>query len=223
MKILVVEDEKDLNHIITKKLISEGYNVEQCYDGETALDFIKFAEYDAIILDIMIPKLNGLEVLRKMRESGDGTPVLFLTARDSISDRVKGLDEGADDYLVKPFDIEELLARLRVMTRRTVKSTTNKLEIADLTVDCKTRIVTRGDQVITLSAKEFSILEYMIRNKGIVLSRDKIENNIWNLDYTGGSNVIDVYIRYLRKKIDEGYDKKLLHTVRGAGYVLREE
>lgn len=223
MKILVVEDEKDLNHIITKKLTLEGYNVDQCYDGEAALDFIGFAEYDAIILDIMMPKLNGLEVLKKMRASGNVTPVLFLTARDRISDRVKGLDEGADDYLVKPFDFEELLARLRVMIRRAAMSTTNRFEIADLAVDCKTRIVKRGDKVITLSAKEFSILEYMIRNKGIVLSREKIENNIWNLDYAGGSNVIDVYIRYLRKKIDEGYDKKLLHTVRGAGYVLREE
>lgn len=223
LKILVAEDEKDLNRIITKKLSSEGYSIDSCYDGEAALDFIEFSEYDAVILDIMMPKLNGLEVLKKMRASGNATPVLCLTARDRISDRVEGLDEGADDYLVKPFDFEELLARLRVMTRRAVKSTSNRFEIADLSVDCKTRIVKRGNNRITLSAKEFSILEYMIRNKGVVLSREKIENNIWNLDYAGGSNVIDVYIRYLRKKIDEGYDKKLLHTVRGAGYVLREE
>lgn len=223
MKLLVVEDEKALNEIIKKKLIREGYNVEQCFDGVEALEYLAYGEYDGVILDIMMPKLNGLEVVEHIRKQGNMTPVLFLTAKDSVSDRVKGLDSGGDDYLVKPFDFEELMARIRVMTRRAVKQASNLFTLADLTVDCETHRVTRGEQTINLSAKEFSILEYMIRNKNIVLSREKIENNIWELDSMGSSNVVDVYIRYLRKKVDEGYEKKLIHTIRGAGYVMREE
>ncbi len=223
MRILVVEDEQSLNRIITKRLIKEGYSTDSCFDGEEALHYIEMGEFDAVILDIMIPKINGLEVLKTIRAKKLDVPVLFLTAMDSIDDRVKGLDAGADDYLIKPFSFEELLARLRVIIRKKAGNVTNIFEAADLTVDIKTRRVYRGGDEIMLSAKEFDVLEYLIRNKDIVLSREKIESHIWNFDYCGGSNVIDVYIRYLRKKIDDPYDKKLIHTIRGAGYVLREE
>lgn len=221
MRILVVEDEKDLNNVITKKLEAEHYSVDACFDGKQALEYIELAEYDAIILDIMMPLVDGIQVLKKMRLAKNNTPVLLLTAKDSIEDRVVGLDAGADDYLVKPFSFEELLARLRAMLRRASNNTSNCYTLANLTVDCDTRTVFRDDVEISLSSKEFSILEYMIRNSGIVLSRDKIEQHIWNYDYEGGSNVVDVYIRYLRKKIDDNYSPKLIHTLRGTGYVLR--
>ncbi len=223
MRILVVEDEQSLNRIITKRLEKEGYSVDSCYDGEDALHYIDMGEFDAIVLDIMIPKIDGFGVLQAIRAKKLEVPVLFLTARDSIDDRVKGLDAGADDYLIKPFSFDELLARLRVMIRKKAGNVTNIFEIADLTVDINSRRVWRGGNEIMLSAKEFDVLEYLIRNKDIVLSREKIESHIWNFDYCGGSNVIDVYIRYLRKKIDDPYETKLIHTIRGAGYVLRIE
>jgi len=223
MRILVVEDEPDLNRVIVKKLTAEHYSVDSCFDGEEALYYISSAQYDAVLLDIMLPKMNGLDILTRLRQENNKVPVLLLTARDSIEDRVKGLNVGADDYLVKPFAFEELLARIRVMTRRASGHVSNSFQAADLTVNCDTREVSRGEKAITLSSKEFAILEYMIRNAGIVLSRDRIEQHIWNFDYEGGSNVVDVYIRYLRKKIDEGFEPKLIHTVRGTGYVLKEE
>nr|WP_294489553.1 response regulator transcription factor [uncultured Anaerosporobacter sp.] len=223
MRILVVEDERDLNSIIVKRLNKAGYSVDSCYDGEEALDYMRLGEYDVILLDIMLPKMNGLDVVRTLRKKRDKTPVLLLTAKDAIEDRVIGLDSGADDYLVKPFAFEELLARVRVLTRRSIEEVTNVFTVANLSVDCDTRIVKRGETVIPLSSKEFSVLEYLIRNQGIVLSRAKIEQHIWNFDYEGGSNVIDVYIRYLRKKIDQDFEPKLIHTIRGAGYVLRDE
>ncbi len=223
MRILLAEDERDLNRVIVKKLTAEGYGVDACFDGQDALDCIAMAEYDAVILDIMMPKLDGLSVLRRMRESGDKTPVLFLTARDAVPDRVAGLDAGANDYLVKPFSLDELLARIRVLTREKAGETTNVFTAGDLVVDSAKHTVRRGEREIVLSAKEFAVLEYLIRNKGIVLSREKIENHIWNFDYEGGSNVVDVYIRYLRKKIDDDFAHKLIQTVRGSGYVLRED
>lgn len=223
MRLLVVEDEKDLNRVISKRLEKEGYSVDRAFDGEDALDNIDVGEFDAIIMDIMMPKLSGLEVLRTIRAEGNQTPVLLLTAKDGVSDRVAGLDAGAEDYLVKPFAFEELLARIRVMTRKTAGNSTNIFTVADLTLDAGAHTVKRDGDPITLSAKEFDILEYLIRNKGIVLSREKIENHVWNFDYSGGTNVVDVYIRYLRKKIDDPYSKKLIHTIRGRGYVLREE
>lgn len=221
MRILVVEDEKDLNRVISKRLESEGYSVDRCFDGEEALDFIDVGEFDAIIMDIMMPRINGIEVLKQMRSRNNTTPVLLLTARDGIGDRVNGLDAGADDYLVKPFAFEELLARIRVMTRKASGNPTNVFSAADLTMDLNSHTVVRGDVNINLSAKEFEILEYLLRNKGIVLSREKIENHVWDFDYSGGTNVVDVYIRYLRKKIDDNFEPKLIHTVRGCGYVLR--
>ena len=223
MRILVVEDEKKLNELISSKLKLEHYSVDSCYDGTDALDYLRGAEYDAVVLDIMLPGMSGLDVLRHIRRKDDRTPVLLLTAKDSIEDRVKGLDTGADDYLVKPFAFDELMARIRVMIRRGSQSVSNVFTLADLAVDCDARTVTRGGIPITLSSKEFSVLEYMIRNAGTVLSRDKISRHIWNYDYEGGSNVVDVYIRYLRKKLDEGHTPKLIHTIRGAGYVLRVE
>ena len=222
MRILIAEDEPDLRSVIAKTLEKNHYSVDACPDGQEALDFLEMAEYDAVVLDIMMPKTDGLTVLKTMRRQGKHTPVILLTARGSIQDRVTGLDAGADDYLVKPFAMDELLARLRVMLRREAASQDNCYRIANLTVDSNRRAVYRDDLEITLSSKEFSILEYMIRNKGIVLSRDKIEQHIWNYDYAGGSNVVDVYIRYLRKKIDENFEPKLIHTIRGAGYVLKE-
>jgi len=221
MRLLIAEDEKGLNQVLVKRLEGEHYTVDACYDGEAALDYIRMTDYDAIILDIMMPKLDGMKVLKQLRGEGIKAPVLLLTARDGIQDRVAGLDCGADDYMVKPFAFDELLARIRVMLRRTSDHVSNRYELADLVVDCESHRIMRGEQEISLSSKEFSVLEYMIRNKGIVLSREKIEAHIWNYDYAGGSNVVDVYIRYLRKKIDEGFEQKLIHTVRGAGYVLR--
>lgn len=222
MRILVAEDERDLNRIITKRLERAGYSIDSCFDGEEALDFLDAGEYDGVILDIMMPKRDGLSVVRTMRERRDATPVLFLTAKDTVADKVTGLDAGAEDYLVKPFAFDELLARIRVMTRKHAGKSTNMLTVRDLTLDISRHEVTRGGKTIELSAKEFAILEYMMLNKGIVLSREKIENHIWNFDYAGGSNVIDVYIRYLRKKIDDNVDTKLIHTIRGKGYVLKE-
>lgn len=225
MRILIAEDERDLNDLLKKRLEKQQYSVDACYDGQEALDYLEVTEYAAVILDIMMPKADGLTVLKSIRKKKKNIPVLLLTAKDSIEDRVIGLDLGADDYLVKPFAFEELLARIRVMIRKSASggAQTNIIEIADLTVDLNTRKVLRAGNEIELSSKEFSILRYLALNQGIVLSREKIEQNIWNYDYMGSSNVIDVYIRYLRRKIDAPFEKKLIHTVRGVGYVLREE
>ena len=223
MRILVVEDEPKLNELITARLRREHYSIDSCLSGDAAMDYLACAQYDLLVLDIMLPGISGLELLRSLRGRGDKTPVLLLTALDSIPDRVSGLDSGADDYLVKPFAFDELLARIRVLLRRSAGSVSNVYTLADLTVDCDARTVKRGETNISLSAKEFAILEYLIRNSGIVLSRERISNHIWNYDYEGGSNIVDVYIRYLRKKIDDGFEKKLIHTVRGVGYVLWEE
>ena len=223
MRVLVVEDAKDMNRLIVKTLTRAGYSVDGCYNGEEALDFLAGAEYDAILLDVMMPKLDGYALLEKLRSQGMDTPVLFLTARDAISDRVKGLDLGADDYLVKPFDFEELLARIRAMTRKKSGKKSNVFTLGDLQVDAQSHTVTRGDKEINLLPKEFTILEYMIRNQGTVLSREQLENQIWNYERSGSSNNIDVYISKLRKKIDGEGQSRLLHTIRGVGWVLRME
>ncbi len=223
MRLLLAEDERDLNRLITRKLTSAGYSVDSFFDGEEAIHVLSYTDYDGVILDIMMPKADGFAVLRALRERGKTTPVLFLTARDAIADRVRGLDSGANDYLVKPFAFDELLARIRAMTRLSFGASESVLTVGDLTLNLATQEVRRGGQPITLSAKEYALLEYLMHNQGIVLSREKIENHIWNLDYEGGTNVVDVYISYLRKKIDEGHKEKLIHTVRGRGYVLRED
>ena len=223
MRILIAEDERDLNEMIRKKLTSEGYSVDTCYDGEDALAYLDVTEYDGVILDIMMPGRDGLQVLREMRRKGIHTPVMFLTARDSIEDRVKGLDAGATDYVVKPFSFKELMARVRAMTREKYGTSSSILQVGDLTMDTASQKVARGERNIDLSEKEYALLRYMMTNSGIVLSRDMIEDHVWNYDYEGGTNVVDVYIRYLRRKIDEGEEQKLIQTVRGRGYVIRAD
>lgn len=223
MRVLICEDEMDLNDIIKLKLESTGYSVDSVYDGQEAMDILDYTEYDAVVLDVMMPRADGFEVLKFIRNQQKHTPVLFLTARDSIEDKVKGLDSGADDYLIKPFSFEELLARLRVITRKSFGSSTNVYTVADLTLDTGRQEVTRAGKKIDLSAKEYELLQYLMINSGVVLSREKIEDHIWNYDYDGGTNVVDVYISYLRKKIDSDQDVKLIKTIRGRGYTIRED
>jgi len=223
VRILVAEDERHLNRIIGEALEDEGYSVDCCFDGQEALDYARGADYDVLILDIMMPKLDGLSVLKTLRAEGKNTPALFLTARDSVADKVEGLDSGADYYLTKPFAFKELMAVVRTITRKHTDSKTCVYSIADLSLDTAARTVVRAGKSIELSAREFALLEYMLRNKGVVLSREMIENNLWNYDYEGGSNVVDVYVGYLRKKVDAPFDKKLIHTVWGTGWVLRED
>ena len=223
MRILVAEDEQDLNRLMVQALERAGYSVDSCYDGADALDYAAGADYDCILLDIMMPKADGRTVLRTLRSRGCAVPVIFLTALDSVQDRIDGLDLGADDYLVKPFDMAELLARIRAATRKDGGQKTTVLTAGDLSLDTVTHGVTRAGQTINLSAKEYAILQYLMQHQGTVISRTRLEDHIWNYDYAGGSNVVDVYITYLRKKIDGGFDKKLLHTVRGAGWILKEE
>ncbi len=222
MRILIAEDEKNLNALLKRRLKEADYSVDACFNGDDALAYVEGAEYDALVLDIMMPGKDGLEVLKILRRRGNMVPVLLLTARDSIEDRVRGLDAGADDYLVKPFAFEELLARLRVLLRKPGVQGGALLEADDLVMHLDTRQVFRGGREIRLSSREFSLLRYMLQNKGIVLSREKLEQHIWDYSYSGASNIIDVYIRYLRVKLDEGHEKKLIHTVRGHGYVLKE-
>lgn len=223
MKILVVEDEKDMNRIIAKKLEAEGYCTDVCYDGESAYDYLCLEEYDGVILDVMLPGMDGFEVLRRARAKGVQTPVLFLTARDGTADVVRGLDLGGDDYIVKPFVFQELMARVRVMTRRKAAVHENIYRCGTLTVDCNGHTVKREERQIDLSPKEFSVLLYLIRNQNIVVTRDQIAANIWDSESDGCSNVVDVYIRYLRKKMDDDFPFKMIQTVRGVGYVLRSE
>ena len=222
MRMLIAEDDRMTADTLGKRLKAEHYAVDICYDGTSALEYLLSADYDVAVLDIMMPGMDGIEVLTRLREAGRHLPVLLLTARDAVADRVRGLNAGADDYLVKPFAFEELSARLRVLTRRTRQST-NRFEIAGLVVDADSHAVFRDGEPVTLTSREYALLEYMIRNKGRVLSRSQIIEHVWSYDYEGASNMVDVYIRSLRKKIDEGREKKLIHTVRYAGYALREE
>ena len=209
MRILIAEDQPELRRMLVKNLTAAGYTVDGVPDGAEALAYLDAAAYDAAVLDIMMPKVDGLTVLRTLRARCSALPVLLLTARDAVADRVDGLDAGADDYLIKPFAMDELLARLRVLTRKKGSGSTNVYTLADLTVDTAARTAKRG--------------EYLIRSKGVVLSRQQIEDNLWSLDYAGGTNVVDVYISYLRKKLELPGERKLLHTVRGMGWVLKED
>ncbi len=221
MRILIAEDEKDLNRLIVQKLRKENYSVDACFDGEEAISYLDVAQYDAVILDVMMPKADGYEVLKYIRSNGDNTPVLFLTARDAVSERIRGLDSGADDYIIKPFSFDEFLARVRAATRKKHNTTVNVLKVDNLSLDIGKHLVERGGKAIELSPKEFALLEYLMLNRGIVLTREQIENHIWDFDYEGGTNVVDVYVRYLRKKIDTDGEKSLIQTVRGKGYVIR--
>lgn len=224
MRILLAEDDRGISRAVLKRLEAEGHAADLCETGPDAYEYIKLAEYDLILMDIMLPGQDGLSVVRKVRAEGFKTPILFLTARDSVADRVTGLDAGGDDYLVKPFALDELMARVRVLTRRTSGTTvTNVLTVGDLTLDIAAHEARRGGRTIALTAREYALLELLMRNRGAVLSREQIEQKLFNFDYMGASNMVDVYIRYLRRKIDEGFDSRLIHTVRGAGYVIRED
>ena len=214
MKILVVEDEKDLNNVITKHLKKNNFSVDSVFDGEEALEYLNYGGYDVIVLDIMLPKINGYEVVKNLRANKNETAVLMLTARDGIDDKIKGLDLGADDYLVKPFDFRELLARIRVLVRRKYGNVSNEIQIDDLIVDTSKKSVTRAGKNIELTGKEYEVLEYLVQNKGRVLSRDKIRDSVWDYGYEGESNIIDVLIKNIRKKIDVGDSKPLIHKKR---------
>jgi len=225
MKILIVEDDIKLSNVLVQGLKEQGMTVEMSRDGLAGLEQAMSKSFDAIVLDVMLPGRNGFEILRTLRASGSSTPVLMLTARSGLEDRVKGLDLGADDYLPKPFAFKELLARLRAITRRPQVEPQNTLKVADLELDLRTNDARRAGQPIELSTREFALLEYMIRHKDTVLTRAMILDQVWDSDYdpAGSSNIVEVYINYLRKKIDQPFAQKLIHTVRGAGYILREK
>lgn len=223
MKVLIVEDEEMLNNIIAKRLKVESMTVDQCYNGEDGLDYIATSSYDVILMDIMMPKLDGHAVVSQMREDGNKTPVLFLTAKDTLQDKVSGLNLGADDYLVKPFEFDELIARIYALARRNRNQATEDIIAGPLRINGKSRAVFLNDEPITLTAKEFDLLFYLASNQNIVVSRQQILDHVWEYDYESYSNLIDVYIKDLRKKIDIDEDRKLIQTVRGVGYVFRTE
>ncbi len=218
MRILFAEDERDLNRIVTKKLTEDGYSVDPVFEGSAALLYLRSAESDGAILDVMMPGLDGFEVLKRAREQGIDVPVLFLTARDSVEDKVRGLDAGACDYMIKPFSMAELSARVRALVRRPRTAETGVLTAGELRLDLASQTLTRRGEPVLLSAKEFALLEWFMKNRGRVLSRENIEEHVWNFDYEGGTNVVDVYVSYLRRKL--GPDGALLRTVRGSGYVF---
>ena len=223
MRILLIEDEKDLASIIKKGLEESGYNVDMAHDGEEGLYMAENYPSDVVVLDIMLPIMDGLTVLEKMRQNEINTPVLMLTAKDTIIDKIKGLDCGADDYLTKPFDFSELLARIRALMRRSGDVKQAIIKSADLEIDTATHEVRRGGKLIPLSSREYALLEYLAYHKGHVVNRFDITEHIYNEEFDLDSNVVDVYINFLRKKLDKGFERKLIHTVRGAGYMLREE
>ena len=221
MKILVVEDERDLNRIITKHLKKNNYSVDSCFDGQEALDFISYSEYDLIITDIMMPNVNGYEFIDKLRANKNNTPVIMLTAKDTLEDKIVGLDSGADDYIVKPFEFDELLARIRVLMRRNYGLATNIIQIEDVVLDISKKQVTKSKELIDLTGKEYEVLEYLMKNKGSILSRDQILNHVWDYEYVGASNIVDVIIKNIRKKLDRGEGNTIIFTKRGLGYFVK--
>ena len=223
MRLLVVEDDPALRTILVKRLSAEGYAIDACGNGDEGLDYALAIPYDGIILDIMLPGKSGIEILRQLRDNHSESGVLLLTAKGSIADRVQGLDLGADDYLVKPFAFDELLARIRTLLRIRTVDRSPLLTVESLSMNVAAHTVTRGGRNISLTAKEYALLEYFMRNVGQVLTRDQIFDHVWNSECSFETNLVDVYIRYLRGKIDTGEQAKLLHTVRGVGYVLRAE
>ena len=223
MKILLAEDEVDLNNVVTRYLKKNGYSIDSVLDGEEALDYLEYGEYDLVILDIMMPKVDGFEVIKKLRNKGNHTSILMLTARDSADDKVKGLDLGADDYIVKPFDFNELMARIRAVVRRKYGNSSNKLVIGDLILDTSEKSVTRAGKQIELTGKEYEVLEYLMQSKNRILSREQIKEHVWDFDYEGDSNIIDVLIKNIRKKIDVEAGKQIIYTKRGLGYVIKED
>ncbi|MGP3778907.1 response regulator transcription factor [Halanaerobium saccharolyticum] len=221
MRILVVEDEKDLSDVIKKGLEEEGFVVDTVSDGQQAVNFAWDNEYDIIILDLMLPVINGMEALKEIREYGINTAILILTAKDMVEDKIKGLNSGADDYLTKPFAFGELVARVRALLRRGIEENNNQLMTGDLVIDTVNHKVSRGGIEIPLTVKEYAVLEYLTRNRGQVLSRTQIEEHVWDYRYGNTSNIVDVYIRYLRQKIDNDFEPKLIETVHGRGYRIK--
>lgn len=221
MKILVIEDERDLNRIITKHLKKNNYSVDSCFDGQEALDFISYSEYDLIITDIMMPNVDGYEFIDKLRANKNDTPVIMLTAKDTLEDKIMGLDSGADDYIVKPFEFDELLARIRVLMRRNYGLATNIIQIEEVTLDLAKKQVTKSGEIIDLTGKEYEVLEYLMKNKGSILSRDQILNHVWDYEYEGASNIVDVIIKNIRKKLDRGEGNTIIYTKRGLGYFVK--
>jgi len=221
MRILLVEDNRRLSDTLRLSLVDDGYAVDAAYDGQEGEDFAQSTTYDLIILDVMLPIRSGIEVCRSLRNHHLKTPILMLTARDALEDRVLGLDSGADDYLVKPFELEELRARLRALLRRESDDKSGLITIADLTLDPANHFVERGGQPIELTSREYALLEYMIRNPNRLITRQMAENHLWSYDATVTSNVVDVYIRRLRRKLDDSFEVKLIETIRGSGYRLR--
>ncbi len=223
MRILIVEDEKSLANILKKGLTEEGYAVDVAYDGEEGLYMATNYPVDVVVLDIMLPKMDGIEVLSNLRKGGKDTPVLLLTAKDTTGDKITGLDVGADDYLTKPFEFDELLARIMALLRRRSEVKESVIKIEDLVINTKSHEVIRGGKLIPLSAREYVLLECLAYNKDTVLSRTEIVEHIYDEDFDMDSNVVDVYINYLRNKVDKGFEKKLIHTIRGSGYMLKAE
>nr|WP_144928107.1 response regulator transcription factor [Paenibacillus bovis] len=226
-RILIVEDEEKISRVLELELTYEGYETAKAFDGLDALTLFREQEWDLILLDIMLPGLSGIEVLRRIRTGDTETPVILLTAKDSVEDKVSGLDLGANDYITKPFQIEELLARVRVALRMNAQKSVpadevDWLQIADLRLNEMTHEVFRGDTLIELTPREFDLLAYLMKNATHVLNRDQLLNGVWGYDYYGDTNVVDVYIRYLRNKVDKPFEKKLIHTIRGVGYVIKE-
>ena len=221
MRILIVEDEKKVAGFIKKGLEEETYAVDVAHDGEEGLHLAKEGDYDLVILDLMLPKMNGLEVLSELRGGRRDVPILLLTAKDTVEDRVTGLNKGADDYLTKPFAFSELLARVRVLLRRGKAEVKTELQIADLSLNLVSHKVNRGGGEVELTGKEYSLLEYFMRNQGKVLTRTMIAEHVWDYNFDTFTNVIDVYVNHLRKKVDKGHSKKLLHTLRGVGYIMK--
>jgi DNA-binding response OmpR family regulator len=221
MRVLVVEDERRLASIIKRGLLEEGYAVDNAYDGEEAQFMAENTQYDVIVLDIMLPRKDGIAVCRDLRAKSINTPILMLTAKDTLDDRVKGLDSGADDYQVKPFSFSELLARVRALMRRQALPKSQKLRVGELMIDTLSREIWRGQRKIELTTKEYAMLEYFMRHHNMVLTRTMLEENVWDYAFDGASNVVDVYIRRLRRKLEEGGEDSLIETVRGAGYRLR--
>jgi heavy metal response regulator len=223
MRILVVEDEKKVASFLKKGLEEEHYAVDTAFDGEEGLALAHINEYDLIILDIMLPKQDGMEVLRRIRANGSTVPIMMLTAKDSTDEIIRGLDSGSDDYLTKPFSFAELLARVRALLRRRVKEKTDFLTVSDLSLSLSTHQVKRGEEKIELTSKEYALLEYFMRNPNRVLTRTLIAEHVWDYSFDSSTNVVDVYVNYLRKKIDRGFEKGLIHTIRGSGYMMKDE
>lgn len=221
MRILLAEDQEKLNSVVTHKLTKEGYAVDSCYDGLEAWDYIESTEYDIVLLDIMMPGMSGLDVLKKMRDAGKHTPVIMMTALGQTDDKITGLDMGADDYLVKPVDLDEMIARIRSVIRRSGNKSSNIIQIQDLTVDVAAKQVSRSGEDIPLTAKEYNIFEYLVQNSGRIISKEQILDHIWNFDFEGDVSIIDVYMHHIRKKVDGKYENKLIRTVKGAGYIVK--